>query len=105
MSTLRPPGLVYSRCLSDIDSHFFSWTAATDLHPNFSIRQSDIILRQRRLRGGRFEKIFKFGGLDLLIEPARFGDEMQQIRHLPGKAFGLPDSRQRVLRIGVKPGV
>ena len=38
----------------------------------FSIRQPNVILGQRGLRGLRAEEIFQLGGLHLLIEAARF---------------------------------
>ena len=59
-----------------------------------SERQAGVVLRERGGRGARSEQVVELGELHLLIEGA-VGEGVQQRRHPPGKALGLPHSRQR----------
>src|SRR6516165_10353139 len=67
-----------------------------------SIRQADVVLGERGLGGPRPCEVFEFGPLDLLVEAAALRKTVQEARHPPREALGLPHPGEGAVRVAVE---
>ena len=84
-----PVGLMRRSCSIIVVEHDLFGKPASTFPDHALIRQPDIVLGERRCRGLRAEQIVELGELKFVIERV-FGNPVQQRRHPPGEAFGLP---------------
>ncbi len=63
--------------------------------PHALVRQADVVLRERRLRGGRTGDVCQLGELHPAAEVALFREAVQELGHPPREALGFPDAAER----------
>jgi hypothetical protein len=66
------------------------------------IGQADVVLGERGLRGPRPCEVLEFGPLDLLVEATALRKTVQEARHPPREALGLPHPGEGAVRVAVE---